>query len=192
VNLLTSAFVGSKSDQELVDFLKVGRAPWDADNKTRVQMPPRGGNPTVSDEMLADVVASLRTVWTGETAVVETAVAGAAADTASAPAELDIPMSLVPPASEPPSGLAAIAAAVSPSLPQMPKNAQYFFGIYFLMTGLHAIHVLAGMVVIAALIVGSLRGKFGSSYFTPVDLGGLFWHLVDLIWIFLFPLFYLI
>jgi cytochrome c oxidase subunit III len=73
-----------------------------------------------------------------------------------------------------------------------PSNVQIFFGIYFLMTGLHGIHVLAGMVAIAWILVRSIKGQFGPEYFTPVDFVGLYWHLVDLIWIFLFPLLYLI
>ncbi len=73
-----------------------------------------------------------------------------------------------------------------------PSNTQIFFGIYFLMTGLHGIHVLVGMGAIAWLLVRSMKGHFGPEYFTPVDFVGLYWHLVDLIWIFLFPLFYLI
>jgi cytochrome c oxidase subunit 3 len=76
--------------------------------------------------------------------------------------------------------------------PDRPANAHIFFGIYFVMTGLHGIHVLVGMAVIAWLLVRAVRGDFSSEYFTPVDLGGLYWHVVDLIWIFLFPLFYLI
>lgn len=76
--------------------------------------------------------------------------------------------------------------------PQRPANAHMFFNIYFMMTGLHGVHVLLGAGVIVWLIVLSLKGRFGPEYFTPVDLGGLYWHVVDLIWIFLFPLFYLI
>jgi cytochrome c oxidase subunit III len=72
------------------------------------------------------------------------------------------------------------------------RNVQIFFGIYFLMTGLHALHVIAGMIVITWLLVGSIQGRYGREYSTPVDLGGLYWHLVDIIWIFLFPLLYLI
>ena len=67
-----------------------------------------------------------------------------------------------------------------------------FFGIYFFMTGLHGVHVLVGMALIAWILIRSARGEFGPTYFTPVDLVGLYWHLVDLIWIFLFPLLYLI
>jgi cytochrome c oxidase subunit 3 len=73
-----------------------------------------------------------------------------------------------------------------------PRNAHMFFNLYFLMTGLHGLHVLAGGCMLLWLIVGAARGRFGAAYFTPVDLGGLYWHVVDLIWIFLFPLFYLI
>jgi cytochrome c oxidase subunit 3 len=67
-----------------------------------------------------------------------------------------------------------------------------FFSCYFLMTGLHGIHVIVGMGLISWLLIRALKKDFSSEYFTPVDLIGLYWHLVDLIWIFLFPLLYLI
>jgi cytochrome c oxidase subunit 3 len=73
-----------------------------------------------------------------------------------------------------------------------PNNVQLFFGIYFVMTGLHGVHVIVGMAVIAWILVRARRGDFSPAYFTPVDFTGLYWHLVDLIWIFLFPLLYLI
>jgi cytochrome c oxidase subunit III len=76
--------------------------------------------------------------------------------------------------------------------PNRPINAHMFFNIYYFMTGLHGIHVVVGLGLIAWLGVRAMKGHFTSEYFTPVDLGGLYWHLVDLIWIFLFPLFYLI
>ncbi|NNE09471.1 MAG: hypothetical protein HKN20_13000 [Gemmatimonadetes bacterium] len=60
------------------------------------------------------------------------------------------------------------------------------------MTGLHGIHVLIGMIILGWLIYRALKNDFSPEYFTPVDLGVLYWHLVDLIWIFLFPLLYLI
>jgi cytochrome c oxidase subunit 3 len=72
------------------------------------------------------------------------------------------------------------------------QHVATFFNIYFLMTGLHGIHVLVGMGLIFWILLRSLKHEFGPSYFTPVDLVGLYWHLVDLIWIFLFPLLYLI
>lgn len=73
-----------------------------------------------------------------------------------------------------------------------PRLAGIFFSIYFTMTGIHAIHVLAGMGVILWILSRSVRGDFGSNYFGPVDYVGLYWHLVDMVWIFLFPLLYLI
>ena len=60
------------------------------------------------------------------------------------------------------------------------------------MTGLHGIHVIAGMVAISWILRRAVRGDFGSQYFGPVDYVGLYWHLVDMIWIYLFPLLYLI
>jgi cytochrome c oxidase subunit 3 len=98
--------------------------------------------------------------------------------------------SVVPRAATGPVGLAAEVTA--PAEAPVPKNVHWFFGIYFLLTGLHGLHVVIGMIVIGWLIVRSARGHFGPEYFTPVDLGGLYWHLVDLIWIYLFPLLYLI
>lgn len=75
---------------------------------------------------------------------------------------------------------------------ERPPNLHIFFGIYFCMTGLHGIHVLGGMVMLIWLLWGAFKGRYHKDYFTPVDLGGLYWHLVDLVWIFLFPLLYLI
>lgn len=74
--------------------------------------------------------------------------------------------------------------------PNSRKRVNTFFGIYFIMTGLHGIHVLVGMGIIGWLFLTS--GRYGPDYNAPVDIGGLYWHLVDLIWIFLFPLLYLI
>lgn len=73
-----------------------------------------------------------------------------------------------------------------------PDQTHIFFGIYFLMTGLHGIHVLIGMAILVWLLLRSIKGDFSSQYYLPLELGGLYWHLVDVIWIFLFPLLYLI
>lgn len=72
-----------------------------------------------------------------------------------------------------------------------PANLHIFFGIYFCMTGLHGLHVVGGMVMLIWLLWGAFKGRYHKDYFTPVDLGGLYWHLVDLVWIYLFPLLYL-
>jgi len=71
-------------------------------------------------------------------------------------------------------------------------NQFIFFSFYFMMTGLHGIHVLVGMALILWLIIKGRDGRFDGTYYTPVDLIGLYWHLVDMIWIYLFPLLYLI
>jgi cytochrome c oxidase subunit 3 len=67
-----------------------------------------------------------------------------------------------------------------------------FFSMYFLMTGLHEIHVIVGMGLISWLIKRTIKGEFGPNYYTPVELVGFYWHFVDLVWIYLFPLLYLV
>lgn len=71
-------------------------------------------------------------------------------------------------------------------------NLGMYFGFYFCMTGLHGLHVLIGMGLIAWLLIRTMRGEFHSQYWIPVEGVGIFWHIVDLIWIFLFPLLYLV
>jgi len=71
-------------------------------------------------------------------------------------------------------------------------QAQLFFSLYFAMTGLHALHMVVGCGMLIWLLVESRKGRFTAEYMTPVDIGGLYWHFVDIIWIFLFPLLYLI
>jgi cytochrome c oxidase subunit 3 len=70
--------------------------------------------------------------------------------------------------------------------------AQLFFSLYFTMTGLHALHMLVGEGLMLFLLWQAYAGKYTPEYYTPVDIGGLYWHFVDIIWIFLFPLLYLI
>ena len=72
------------------------------------------------------------------------------------------------------------------------NNPHIFFSIYFIMTGLHGLHVAIGMGLIAWLIYSTYKGNLSPEYYTPMEMIGIFWHLVDLIWIYLFPLFYLI
>ena len=77
------------------------------------------------------------------------------------------------------------------ALYNIPFAAQ-FFSIYFVMTGIHGFHVLVGMGLFIWITRKAIRGDFSSEYYTPVENCGLYWHLVDIIWIFLFPLLYLI
>jgi cytochrome c oxidase subunit 3 len=71
-------------------------------------------------------------------------------------------------------------------------QAQLFFGVYFAATGLHALHMVIGLGLLTWLVRQAGRGRFSAAYYTPVELMGLYWHFVDIVWIFLFPLLYLI
>lgn len=73
-----------------------------------------------------------------------------------------------------------------------PKGIDLFFTFYFVMTGIHGAHVVIGMTVLAIVMVKAAQGRYTHWYYTPIENGGLYWHLVDLIWIYLFPLMYLI
>lgn len=72
------------------------------------------------------------------------------------------------------------------------KGKQVFFFLYFAMTGLHAIHLTIGIVLVCTILYLAYRRRFSPDYYTPVENAGLYWHFVDIIWIFLFPLLYLI
>jgi cytochrome c oxidase subunit 3 len=71
-------------------------------------------------------------------------------------------------------------------------HAEIFFSLYFAMTGLHALHMIIGLGVLGVLVRQASKGRFGTRYHTPVEMAGLYWHFVDIVWIFLFPLLYLI
>jgi cytochrome c oxidase subunit III len=73
-----------------------------------------------------------------------------------------------------------------------PRHAQIYFALYFIMTGLHALHMIIGIGIFTWLLYASWRGRFTPAYNTPVEMGGLYWHFVDIVWIYLFPLLYLI
>ena len=71
-------------------------------------------------------------------------------------------------------------------------NLGMYFGFYYCMTGLHGLHVLIGMGLITWVMIKNIKGDFSPKYYTPIEGVGIFWHIVDLIWIFLFPLLYLV
>jgi len=80
----------------------------------------------------------------------------------------------------------------SPELLSQPSGVILYFALYFVMTGLHALHVIIGMGVLAYLVRAMARGTVHQTSFVRLESGALYWHLVDIIWIFLFPLFYLL
>jgi len=76
--------------------------------------------------------------------------------------------------------------------PVNPREAELFFSLYFAMTGMHALHMIIGCGLFSVLIVLAWKGHYTPGYYTPIENAGLYWHLVDIIWIYLFPLLYLI
>ncbi len=75
---------------------------------------------------------------------------------------------------------------------QVQRTTQIFFSLYFVMTGLHALHMIVGIVILFIIAWMAHKGRFDSEYHAPVEMTGLYWHFVDIVWIFLFPLLYLI
>jgi cytochrome c oxidase subunit III len=73
-----------------------------------------------------------------------------------------------------------------------PSHAEIYFALYFIMTGLHALHMIIGIGIFIWLTTKAWQGRFTPEYNTPVEMGGLYWHFVDIIWIYLFPLLYLV
>ncbi|HNP71356.1 MAG TPA: cytochrome c oxidase subunit 3 [Kouleothrix sp.] len=73
-----------------------------------------------------------------------------------------------------------------------PRRAQLFFDFYFAMTGLHALHMLIAIGWVGVVALLAWRGRFSAAYSTPVEVAGLFWHFVDIVWVFLFPVLYLV
>ena len=76
--------------------------------------------------------------------------------------------------------------------PEYAKNAQIFFSIYFVLTGLHALHMIVGLGLMTWMFIWVKKGVIDTQYFAPIEIVGLYWHFVDIVWIFLFPLLYLI
>jgi len=72
------------------------------------------------------------------------------------------------------------------------RHAQIFFSLYFAMTGLHALHMIIGLGIMSVMLWLSWRGAISAEYYIPIEISGLYWHFVDIVWIFLFPLLYLI
>ena len=71
-------------------------------------------------------------------------------------------------------------------------HTEIYFGLYWAMTGLHALHMIIGIGLVTWLVIAGSRGAFSPVYYSPVENVGLYWHFVDLVWIYLFPLLYLI
>jgi cytochrome c oxidase subunit 3 len=79
-----------------------------------------------------------------------------------------------------------------PQIPIDPRPEQIFFSLYFAMTGLHALHMVVGVGIFSFITFNAWKGRYTPEYHTPVEISGLYWHFVDIVWIYLFPLLYLI
>jgi cytochrome c oxidase subunit 3 len=87
---------------------------------------------------------------------------------------------------------AAYGIKEAPLAPDMAQHTEIYFFLYFAMTGMHALHMIIGIALLAWLIRRANRGDFSSGYVAPIENFGLYWHFVDIVWLFLFPLLYLI
>ena len=79
-----------------------------------------------------------------------------------------------------------------PDQPIDQQHAQIFFSLYFAMTGMHALHMVIGVGIFSYLLYQAWKGRYTPDYYTPLENSGLYWHFVDIVWIYLFPLLYLI
>jgi cytochrome c oxidase subunit 3 len=96
------------------------------------------------------------------------------------------------PAADRAAGAATEQALDAAEAARLQQHTQIFFSLYFTMTGLHALHMIVGVGLMAVITWMAWKGKFSSAWYTPVEMSGLYWHFVDIVWIYLFPLLYLI
>jgi cytochrome c oxidase subunit III len=91
-----------------------------------------------------------------------------------------------------PEGTAHVNRELSLTPDQLQRTTQLYFSLYFTMTGLHALHMIIGVGLMLVITWMAWKGRFDAQYYTPVEMSGLYWHFVDIVWIFLFPLLYLV
>ncbi len=189
-----STFVKTASLEQLTAVIRDGRQPDAPDSLTNALMPARGGNPFLGDDEIRHIAAYVRALGAGEASAAGTGGPAAPVDAAAA-----VPRWVGTRPPQPDTGLAAEwrydpngLIALPASSNAVPAHAGKFFALYFLMTGLHGVHLIIAMGIVGWLLWRASRWHFNREYATPVELGGLYWHLVDLVWLFLFPLFYLV
>ena len=76
--------------------------------------------------------------------------------------------------------------------PELPIGSQLYFSLYFCLTGIHALHMIIGIGIMLVMLYWAIKGRFTPDYYNPIEISGLYWHFVDIVWIFLFPLLYLV
>lgn len=207
-DLRTSEFVAKLDDSALFKFLLVGRQPWEPDNTTKVQMPPRGGNPSLKDEDLRDIAAFLHALQNEyrETARPSGQSPPPAKSQLDGHASLPVPTAA---ALQPNpeivahhwvgqssvTGAPGLSAATRADLARPhwmpPSDADRFFGLFFGVTGLGAAHVLAAMAACGAFWWLSRRGGGPSHHQGGLLLAGAAWYWATAVWLLCFPVLYL-
>jgi cytochrome c oxidase subunit 3 len=76
--------------------------------------------------------------------------------------------------------------------PHLERPAQLFFSFYFSLTGIHALHMVVGLGIMTWIAMLAKKNEFEPDYYNPMEIAGLYWHFVDIVWIFLYPLLYLV
>lgn len=199
-SLIANEFVGGLSDAKLLDFVKGGRPPWDPLNTTKVQMPPRGGNPMLTDDDLRDVIAYLRTLQPkpDAAAVKSGDAASSSPAVAAAPAEdvdplLLLPRWVVPPLPAGPSGLSPThLAGLSRPAWTPPTSAVAFANTYYLAAQFGAVHAAGVAAALITLLIRARRrgtGRVGGTAFgltCGASLG------LTAAWLIVFPFVYLV
>ncbi|MDP6460848.1 MAG: cytochrome c [Gemmatimonadota bacterium] len=174
-----NAFVSGLDDRAFVEFLKVGRAADDPANTTGIPMMPRGGNPALTDQDLAHIVAHIRTLED----------AGGAAPPPAATGGRRSHASVLPSSAAGPAGLAATPGP--DDVPRTPAHASRFFRFHWVVTGLLALFTVLAMATLLRTLARALAGHTAPRDDTVVRLCGACWGVMAAGWLVLFPLFYL-
>lgn len=203
-SLIANEFIGQLDDVKLLDFLKVGRQPWDPLNTTRVQMPPRGGNPMLSDDDLRDVVAYVRTLQAppaeaapGDRAGVSPDDPGAGATKSPLPAEELDPTLLLPRwvVTSPPIGQAGLApdyvAEITRPDWKPPRDGVAFVNGYYAATQFGGLQAGALAIAFGALLVQTLRRRMSAANRLPFMMGFVGCLVLTATWLIVFPFTYL-
>lgn len=207
-SLVANDFIRRLSDAQLLEFLRAGRPPWDPANTTKVQMPPRGGNPMLNDDDLRDIVAYLRSLQAGAPPVAanlhepgqqKVAPGGHAASAPATRAGPDSDAALlaagwvVMPPTAGPTGLSAnyVADSTRPKW-QAPPDGETFANAYYVATQFGLLHALGLTAVFAVLFVLALRGRVSAERRAAIALASTACSVVTLTWLLLMPFVYLL
>lgn len=200
--LVGNPFVDERSDNELVQFIRQGRPANALDNILGIEMPARAENIGLTERDLQAIVQYIRSL--DPVTSVEEFLAETRGDQGS-----PIHKTSLTEAEQGPPGIlkeflfadlgiqwdnpSEINSTISmETVSNQPDRSYIFFGLYFVLTGVHGLHLIAGLIVLTWLLLMALGWSSHFEFSSSVELGGMYWHLVDLIWIFLFPLLYLI